>query len=328
MKLRRVSTDDGPRIEALHDGQWVRLGGLHSLEELTRGHGAAGDAASDMLTVLQLGPDGWQALAAELNALEPSDADASVMLPLAPASFRDFMLYESHVINATRGYLKRFMPGAYRVAATIEKVTGKPFSKLRPHRLWYEQPIYYFGNHLNFLADGAQIAWPVYTDALDYELELGAILARPLLDASEEEATRAIGGFVVLNDVSARDTQKDEMESGFGPQKSKHFINAMSSIVATADEVLPAIDALDASVSINGETVTTCPSAGMHYSLGAAIAQASKGEALHPGELFGSGTLPGGSGMENGHWLKPGDRLSLKIAEIGTLTNTIARGTN
>nr|WP_276562461.1 fumarylacetoacetate hydrolase family protein [Hoeflea prorocentri] len=218
------------------------------------------------------------------------------------------------------------MPSAHRVATTFEKATGKTFPKLRPHQLWYEQPIYYFGNHLNFLTDGDEIAWPAYTDALDYELELGAILAHPLIDASEEQATKAIGGFVVLNDVSARDTQKDEMASGFGPQKSKHFINAMSAIVTTANEVLPVIDALDASVSINGETVATCPSAGMQYSMGATIAQASKGEALHPGELFGSGTLPGGSGMENGHWLNPGDRLSLKIGEIGTLTNTISRG--
>ena len=61
----------------------------------------------------------------------------------------------------------------------------------------------------------------------------------------------------------------------------------------------------------------------MQYSLGEAIAYASKNEQLHPGELFGSGTLPGGCGMENGHWLQSGNVLTLKIDGVGELTNRI-----
>lgn len=326
MKLRRVETAQGPRIEARHAGCWVRLGGIARLDQLAGDSGVRGDVSSDMLAVLQLGAPGWQALESELGDTDLAVDEGSVLLPFSPTSFRDFMLYEAHVIDATRGYLKRFMPGAHRFATTVEKLTGRPFFKFRPHQLWYRQPIYYFGNHLNFVTDGATIRWPAHTDALDYELELGAVLAHPLYDASAEEADDAIGGFVVLNDVSARDVQKNEMDSGFGPQKSKHFVNAISSVVVTADEILPVIEALDASVSINGETVATCRSSGMQHSWGEVIAHISSGEALHPGELFGSGTLPGGSGMETGHWLKPGDRLSLSINQIGTLTNTVVRG--
>jgi 2-keto-4-pentenoate hydratase/2-oxohepta-3-ene-1,7-dioic acid hydratase in catechol pathway len=61
----------------------------------------------------------------------------------------------------------------------------------------------------------------------------------------------------------------------------------------------------------------------MHYSIGEAISFASKGEHLHPGELFGTGTLPGGGGMENGHWLSQDDTISLQIDRIGELTNMI-----
>lgn len=325
MKLRRVRTADGPRIEAENNGHWVRLADLLRLATIAEASDVTGDPASDMIAALQLGPKGWAALAAEIESHgRPARQDGHVTLPFQPASFRDFMLYEKHAIDAARAYVKRFMPAAYRTASLVEKVTGKPFGKFRPKPLWYKQPIYYFGNHLNVVTDGDEIAWPAYTKALDYELEIGAVLAHPLKDASPKEAEAAIGGFVVLNDFSARDVQGAEMGSGFGPQKAKHFINAISAVVVTADEVLPHIDDLSASVSINGRKVSTCHSAGMRFSFGECIARAARGEQLHPGELFGSGTLPGGSGMESDNWLKPGDELTLTIARIGSLTNTIA----
>jgi 2-keto-4-pentenoate hydratase/2-oxohepta-3-ene-1,7-dioic acid hydratase in catechol pathway len=61
----------------------------------------------------------------------------------------------------------------------------------------------------------------------------------------------------------------------------------------------------------------------MRYSLGEALAHASRDEQLYPGELFGTGTLPGGCGMENGHWMKPGDVLQLSIAGIGESTHHV-----
>ncbi len=61
----------------------------------------------------------------------------------------------------------------------------------------------------------------------------------------------------------------------------------------------------------------------MDYTLGEAIAYASLDEQLYPGEFFGSGTLPNGCGMENGHWLKTGDTIELEIEKIGTLVNNI-----
>jgi 2-keto-4-pentenoate hydratase/2-oxohepta-3-ene-1,7-dioic acid hydratase in catechol pathway len=58
------------------------------------------------------------------------------------------------------------------------------------------------GNHLAFVPSGTPVKGPTYSKALDYELELGFVLSRPLFNASPEEAIAAIGAFVVLNDFS------------------------------------------------------------------------------------------------------------------------------
>ena len=192
------------------------------------------------------------------------------------------------------------MPAVAPFVRAYEAVTRTTFPALKPKALWYRQPIYYMGNHLAFVTDGAAIPVPSYTRALDYELEIGCVLAHGLLDATPQEAEAAIGGFVVFNDFSARDVQHAEMLSGFGPQKAKHFRNAISSIVVTADEVLPHWRALKGSVRINGELISEPTSADPRWSLGEAIAHASRSERLYPGEFFGSGTLPGGSGIETG----------------------------
>ncbi|TGN40667.1 fumarylacetoacetate hydrolase family protein [Marinobacter confluentis] len=255
------------------------------------------------------------------HALMNPGSDLS--LPFQPLSFRDFMLYESHVINASRGLARRFMPGAYRLASAYEKLSGKTFPKFRPHPLWYQQPIYYMGNHLAFVPSGVDVNPPAYTSALDYELELGFVLARPLKNASVEAAVDAIGAFVLLNDFSARDIQLPEMRSGFGPQKSKHFLSSMAANTVDARTLLPRLDNLEGAVLINDRQVATVTTAGMQYSLGEVLAHVSRDEQLFPGELFGTGTLPGGSGMENGHWLNAGDTLTLTLSGVGDITHKI-----
>ena len=323
MKLRRVNIEGSEQVQAKGLDGWISLNRIKGFPELSRRkHGDK--QVLDLLKVLKLDSKRLVQLQTKLDKLKPiKDEVAKPVLPFSPASFRDFMLYEKHVIDASRGYTKRFMPGAFPITQFVEKLTGKPFKKFRPHPLWYQQPIYYLSNHLNFGVSEDDIAWPSYTKALDYELELGAVITKPLFNATADEALAAIGGFVVLNDVSARDIQKTEMDSGFGPQKAKHFFSTISTVVATADDILPYIDDLDASVSINGAEVAQCHSGGMKFSFGEAIAFASKDEQLHAGEFFGSGTLPGGGGMENGHWLKPGDKITLKIDRIGEVTNMI-----
>jgi 2-keto-4-pentenoate hydratase/2-oxohepta-3-ene-1,7-dioic acid hydratase in catechol pathway len=270
---------------------------------------------------------GWTALAGDelawLTELPPPSPVAGFVLPFQPRSFRDVLLYQDHWINSSRGYVRRFMPSAFRVTSAYERLTGTTFPAFRPPQLFHTQPVYYFGNHLTIVPSGVPVAIPSFTQALDYELELGFVLAKPLRNATAQEAIEAIGGFVVINDFSARDIQRDEMRSGFGPQKSKHFLSSMSATLVTPEDILPRIEALEAAIEINGRRIASLSSAGMRFSLGEVLAYLSKDEQLHPGELIATGTLPGGSGLETRRLLAKSDELRLIIEGVGEITHTI-----
>lgn len=300
MRLRRVRTPSGLETQRQVDGEWESLNGVDT----------------------PLGPSPFSAeweLATADRHLQHTDA----LLPFAPLSFRDFLLSEQHNVNASRGMVKRFYPRDYRMTKIVEAVTQRPYPSFKPKKLFYREPIYYFGNAMTFVPTGTPVAFPSYSSGLDFELELGWVLKTPLYNASPTDALDAIGGFFLLNDLSARDVQRDEMASGLGPQKAKHFLSSMSETVVTADEVLPKIGALTGSVMINDRTVSRVSSRGLRWSVGECLAHASRDEHLLPGEVFGTGTLPGGSGMETDHWLRPGDTLKLVLDGIGEVEHQI-----
>lgn len=300
MKIRRVRTTTGLQTQAcVTDGQWRPLNG-----ELPFGPSPFSDE--------------WQLATADRHL-----AQTDSLLPFAPLSFRDYLLSEKHNINASRGIVKRFYPRSYRMTRAVELVTRRPFPGFKPNKLFYAEPIYYFGNAMTVVPTGTPIAFPSYSKGLDFELELGWVLKAPLYNATPSEAIEAIGAFVLLNDFSARDVQRAEMASGLGPQKAKHFISSLSATAVTADELLPQLDRLTGSVIINGRTVSTVSSRGLQWSVGEALAHSSRDERLMPGEMFGTGTLPGGSGTETGHWLKAGDTLRLVLDGVGEVEHRI-----
>ncbi len=345
MKLRLVRLTGFGELKIAHSvavehaGKWVPL--LAALYRLQDAEFPANQAvydfptlqrtATDVLAFLQAGEAARAEAArllekvAEEGLTFDEDYDPTPILPFRPLSFRDFMLYEAHVIAAGKGLVRRFMPKMWKPLALYEKLTGRPHPKLRPKPLWYRKPIYYMGSHINFYTEGDTIPWPGYTRALDYELELGVVIAQPLYNATPQEALEAIGGFVVINDFSARDVQYPEMTSGFGPVKAKNFANGMSAVVVTADEVLPHVADLAVKVVVNGETWGEGNTGGARYSLGEMVAYASLGEKVLPGEVMATGTIPGCSGMETDHWLSPGDRITLEIERVGALTNLIGQ---
>ncbi|MGE0022257.1 MAG: fumarylacetoacetate hydrolase family protein [Hyphomicrobium sp.] len=326
MKLRRVRDGAALAVEIAVGDAWVNAGRALSAARPALAESDIALWARD--TVAFLGaPDDVRARAEEAaRGLAPeADGARTVALPFAPLSFRDFMLYEAHAIGAARGFVRMSMPALWPIVRGYERVLGAPFPLLKPHRLWYRQPIYYMGNHLAFAGDGEDIAIPRYATALDYELELGLVLQSGLFNADPEEAEAAIGGFVVVNDFSARNVQREEMASGFGPQKSKHFRNGLSGVVVSADEIVPRWQSLRGTVRINGALVAETSTAGPRWSLGEMLAHASRCEQLYPGELFATGTLPGGSGIESGRLLDAGDAIEIAIEGIGRVRNSISR---
>ncbi|KAI0906650.1 FAA hydrolase [Ustulina deusta] len=260
----------------------------------------------------------------------PDDADAEKRgLPFQPRSYRDFMLFERHYYGAAVGMTGLYFPLANRLGRLFSVLTGADFPFFKPHALWYRQPIFYQSNHLAFYSDGASIAYPRYCNYLDVELELGVLLGKSLYNASPDEATAAIAGFCVFNDFSVRNTQMDEMASGFGPQHSKAFANSISSTVVSADEVLPHIDHLSGRITVNDVVVREPKVDNWQFSLGQALSHVSKSTRLYPGEFFGSGTFPLGAGIEYAAFqLRVGDVVKLEIDGIGSVTNTIVPETS
>jgi 2-keto-4-pentenoate hydratase/2-oxohepta-3-ene-1,7-dioic acid hydratase in catechol pathway len=232
----------------------------------------------------------------------PVVADARLLAPLRPRSLRDFLAFEGHMKNA----LSRL---------------GRPIPEE-----WYEVPAYYKGMPDTVIGPEAVIPWPAWTDHLDHELEIAAVMGpEPVRDVSEEDAMGAVFGWTIWNDLSARDVQARELPVGMGPGKAKDWdgANVLGPCIVTADE----LDASDVrmTVRVNGETWGDARSSEMHHSFGALIAYAARAQTLHPGEVIGSGTAPGGSGLELDRRLNPGDVIEMEVEGIGLLRNAIGR---
>ncbi len=302
-------------VERERDGSWVALAPL-SEESWAR----------DLVALLAGGAELRGRVEALIEDATPAPLADDVLLPFEPRSLRAFSIYPAHVEQSARNLVKRFFPTP--AAATLklfERATRRTFPPLKPNAQFFAQPAFYVGNHTAVLADGETMPWPSHTDFLDYELELGFVLAAPVADATPAEGLAAIGGFVLINDWSARDVQADEYRHGiFGPVvKAKTFNNSIGAIVVTADELLQKAAALRGSVRVNGEVWSETSTAGAAHSLGALVARASAGERLAPGDVFATGTVPGGSGLELDRWIQPGDVVELELEGLGTLTNTI-----
>jgi 2-keto-4-pentenoate hydratase/2-oxohepta-3-ene-1,7-dioic acid hydratase in catechol pathway len=232
----------------------------------------------------------------------PVAGDFRLLAPLRPRSMRDFLAFEDHM-KAALTRLGRAIPAE-----------------------WYDVPAYYKGMPDTVIGPGDEIPWPPWTDHLDHELELAAVIGpAPVRDLTPAAARSAIFGWTIWNDLSARDVQARELPIGMGPGKAKDWdgSNVLGPCIVTADE-LDGSD-LRMTVRINGETWGEASSAAMHHGFGDLIAYASRSQTLYPGEVIGSGTAPGGSGIELDRRLAPGDVIEMEIEGIGVLRNTIAR---
>ncbi len=227
--------------------------------------------------------------------------DATLMAPLRPRSLRDFLQFEGHLNNAlTR--LGREIPSEF-----------------------FTTPAYYKGMPDTVIGPEVEIPWPSYTDRLDHELELAAVIGKPGRDVAPENALGHVFGWTIWNDMSARDTQVSELPLGLGPGKAKDWdgSNVLGPCIVTPDEV----DGLnlEMSVSVNGEEWGRESTANMQFSFLDLIAYASQAQLLHSGDVLGSGTLTGGSGLELDRRLATGDVIEMTAIGLGTLRNTIGR---
>ena len=233
------------------------------------------------------------------------------------------MLYETHAIAAARGFVRMQMPGVFQVVRAYEALTGRTFPKLKPHALWYRQPVYYMGNHLTFATDGEDIVMPSYTRRSTTSWSSASCWRnRCVMPRRRRRKRRSAASW--CSTISLRATCSLPRWPPVSGRRSRSTSAARCPRSwSPPTKILPRWHDLNGFVKLNGATVAEPSTAGAKWSLGEVLAHASRSEQLHPGELFGSGTLPNGSGIETGHALKPGDRIEIGIENIGTLANPI-----
>ena len=236
--------------------------------------------------------------------------DVRLLAPLPnPRSFRDYIGFEQHMLNAS---------------AKFGHTIGKA---------WYEMPIFYFTNHQAIYGPDDEIMRPVAETKLDIELEMAVIIGKKGKDIKAIEAENYIFGYTVFNDWSARAIQRKEMEVPLGPHKGKDFANAIGPCIVTKDEMNSYLGEngrfnVHMTTRINNQLICDGNYNTVHYTFAQMIERASENNVtLHPGDILGSGTVGWGSLIENNFEvhrpLEPGDLVELEIEGIGVLRNRV-----
>jgi len=187
---------------------------------------------------------------------------------------------------------------------------------------------------------------PDHFEKLDFELEAAIVICKHGRNIKAEEATEYIGGLMIMNDMSARRLQMEEMLLNLGPAKGKDFSTVIGPWMVTLDE-LQALEIppkenhtglswnLRMQCFVNGKQVSDGNLGDMDWTFAEIIERASYGVDLYPGDVIGSGTVGTGCFLElNGtgklndpnyteQWLQPGDVVEMEIDGLGKLSNTV-----
>jgi len=235
-------------------------------------------------------------------------SEVELLSPLpVPISIRDFYAFEEHVKTARERRGLSMVPQ------------------------WYDNPVFYFTNHLAVIGQNSHVVFPLETKEMDFELEIACVIGKKGRDIQVENALSHVFGFCIMNDWSARDIQREEMKVGLGPSKGKDFATSLGPYLVSIDELNDIQQDhhfhLHMTASVNDKQLSQGNVKDLYYSFSEMIAHASKGVCLYPGEILGSGTVGSGCILELGAqkhpWLKKGDKVALKIDRLGTLINTI-----
>ena len=211
-----------------------------------------------------------------------------------------------------------------------------------------QYPIFYFTNHNAIQGPGDINCMPDHFQKLDFELEASIVIGKKGRNIRAEEADQYIAGYMIMNDMSARTLQMEEMLLNLGPAKGKDFSTVIGPYLVTPDELAKyrvepksghignSYD-LPMTCKVNGIEVSKGNMKDMDWTFAEIIERCSYGVDILPGDVIGSGTVGTGCFLElNGtgllndpnyktQWLKEGDVVEMDIRGLGILTNTIKK---
>ncbi len=251
--------------------------------------------------------------------------DSTILAPIPyPTSCRDAYSFEQHVAAIRRNH------------------------KLDMIKEFSQYPVFYFTNHNSVQGPGNIICMPDHFEKLDFELEAAIVICKPGRNISVADADDYIGGLMIMNDVSARTLQMEEMLLKLGPAKGIDFATVTGPMLVTLDELEPYEVAckenhtgkswnLGMTCKINGIEVSRGNVSDMTWTFAEIIERCSYGVQLFAGDVIGSGAVGTGSFLElNGsgksvnpdfeeQWLKEGDLIEMEIDGLGKLINNIQK---
>ena len=210
-----------------------------------------------------------------------------------------------------------------------------------------EFPIFYFTNHNAIFGPGEVTVEADHLHKLDFELEVAVVIGKWGKNIATKDADAYIAGFTIMNDLSARLLQMEEMKLNLGPAKGKDFATTIGPWLVTPDELddykietdFGATYSLGMQAFHNGTQISDGNMKDMTWTFAEIIERASYGVELFPGDVIGSGTVGSGCYLElNGTaaleakeagedftpvWLLPDDEIELRIDGLGVLNNTM-----
>jgi fumarylacetoacetate (FAA) hydrolase len=296
---------------------------LFALESLNQ------NLPNDMIEFVQIGNDlllqtknQLAKIADKSLSIEPVK-DFTLLAPVPrPTSCRDGYAFRQHVESARRN-------------RGVEMI--KEFD---------QYPIFYFTNHNAVQGPGEIYCMPDHFQQLDFELEVAIVIGKEGRNIKAKDADAYIAGFTIMNDLSARKLQMEEMLLNLGPAKGKDFSTVIGPWLVTPDELstylVPAKQGhvgnnynLSMKCWVNDILVSEGNVKDMDWTFAEIIERCSYGVTIFPGDVIGSGTVGTGCFLElNGtgklhdpnyqpQWLQANDTVKMTIDGLGTLVNTI-----
>ncbi|MGX1425785.1 2-keto-4-pentenoate hydratase/2-oxohepta-3-ene-1,7-dioic acid hydratase in catechol pathway [Bradyrhizobium elkanii] len=248
--------------------------------------------------------------------------EAKLLAPLPrPVRMRDCNMFTEHV---ERFFERKDQLEAEAAAGSDQAAAQLAVAKRLRFDLLLERLTYYTVDPLSVSGPDEDIQWPTYSMAADFELEWAVVIGTRGKDIPLNAARDHVFGYTIFNDWSARDEQLIHMEMGIGPGGGKDFDGAVTlgPCIATSDEFRDMSD-VRMIARVNGEEWTNRSSRHMRFTFEQAIVEMSRSRTIFPGDIFASGTVLGGSGVDHGRSLKDGDAVELEVEGIGVLRNRV-----
>jgi fumarylacetoacetate (FAA) hydrolase len=322
MKLVSYLSNGNEQLAALIDGYLFNMDQLHP--ELPNTMSSFLQYWDEYLPVAQSGVEAVKEGRMSKERGLPI-AEMALLAPVPfPTSCRDGYAFRQHVAAARRNRAVPMIPE------------------------FDQYPIFYFTNHHSLQGPGEIVCMPDHFEKLDFELEAAILICRSGRNIRAADADAYIGGLMIMNDMSARRLQMEEMLLNLGPAKGKDFSTVIGPWLVTLDELEPfEVPCKDGHVGkawnlpmtchVNGVQVSAGNVADMDWTFAEIIERASYGVHLQAGDVIGSGTVGTGCFLElNGtgklndpnykeQWLQPNDVVEMEIEGLGKLSNTIVQ---